>query len=223
MQRLRRAKTASASSDLGLTVSSERRFPASSVLNLSVFALAAVGRAPHSHINFLSTASRIMVYRRSASNALALRVAAAAWIDRRSRCTPGIYSGTGIAFSIEANDPRTDVTLNDGVTTISLPLPELQDLQRLEWDRVLRTSRGGELQVFIDPAWPKNRIFAISWNNLSNAKKAELQTFLRDTLGLPLTYTHYDNQEYTVIVRNPMTDFTQLNRCRWAARLELEA
>ncbi|NJL72804.1 MAG: hypothetical protein HC888_15210, partial [Candidatus Competibacteraceae bacterium] len=157
-----------------------------------------------------------------ASNSLGLIVSAAAWIDRRSRCTPGFYSGSGPVITVESKIATTDVSLTLGMTTLVLPKPEMQDLQRYEWDRVVRTSRGGELQVYIDPDWPKNKVFAISWNNLSAAKKTALQQFLIDSLGQLVTYVDYEGNSHMVLIRNPMSDFTQLNRCRWSVRLELE-
>jgi hypothetical protein len=67
--------------------------------------------------------------------------------------------------------------------SVSIRAPEFGDQRRLNFDRVNRESRGGSLQIFTDPTWPKQEILEVQFTALKEAEAQAVLDFFTTTLG----------------------------------------
>jgi hypothetical protein len=101
------------------------------------------------------------------------------------------------------------VTFSYGGLSIGLRNPELDNADKMNWDRVQRENRGGDLNIFRDPEWPKFHQHSLEFRLLKAVDKEVLLSFVKQTLGQIITYVDYEGRTWTGIITNPVLNFSQ--------------
>jgi hypothetical protein len=101
------------------------------------------------------------------------------------------------------------VTFSHGSLSIGLRNPELNNTDKLIYDRIQRDNRGGDLIIFRDPMWPKTHLQELEFRLLKSVDKDALLDFVRQTLGQIVTYVDYEGRTWTGIITNPILNFSQ--------------
>lgn len=95
---------------------------------------------------------------------------------------------------------------------IQIRTPMLGDRDRLQNMRIQRESRGGTLQIFADPTWPKQQVLALTFTGLTEIEASILQQFFFDTLGLEIGFIDWDNRIWHGIIVTPDEPFIRARR-----------
>lgn len=92
-----------------------------------------------------------------------------------------------------------------GVVTdsVSLKTPNLGNLDRLAFNRVLRETRGGTLVVFADPIWPKIQTLVVSFSRLLRVESQNLMTFIEAHLGLEIGLIDWEHRFWRGVITTP--------------------
>lgn len=96
------------------------------------------------------------------------------------------------------------------------------DIDRLVFDRINRTSRGGTLLVFADPIWPKLESLVFT---VSAVKKDEAQGFLdfiEPRIGQQMTLTTHEGRQWQGIITNPQDAVIQDARESYTLSIEFQ-
>ena len=111
-----------------------------------------------------------------------------------------------------------------GKTTLTLPAPEYGDTRTLETNTIRRTLISGVIQQFNDPDWNEFEGFRLTFADLSREKIDEIDLFLVENLGLPVTLNHYDGGSFNCIITDPGGNFviTARGACRYQCTISLE-
>jgi len=123
-------------------------------------------------------------------------------------------------FGHQVNDHTT--VLACGSSIIILPAPDFENSEKLNYTRVNRRTRGGDLKIFRADYWPKSRTFSMKWSHLPKEIRSRLLIFLRKYLGKPVTLKDYESRTSQVLINNPDTDFTEDRRDAHTVTLEFE-
>lgn len=87
--------------------------------------------------------------------------------------------------------------------SVQLRAPNMGDRDRLQNLRVQRESRGGTLQVFADPTWPKVQTLVLSFTQIKESEATDLQDFFLNTLGLTVGLRDWEGNVWHGVVVNP--------------------
>jgi len=132
------------------------------------------------------------------------------------------FSPWGVFTSVTLGS-RSDVTLVCGADSITLKLPEFGNSESVDVDRVVNISRGGTLNVMRDSTWPDSTEHSIDFSVLTRTKALELLDFLKNCLGLLITYTDPSDRVWEGVIINPESAVIDEGDCRYRASLILEA
>jgi hypothetical protein len=97
-------------------------------------------------------------------------------------------------------------------TAVQIRAPMLGDRDRLLNARIQRESRGGTLQVFSDPTWPKSQILALTFTGLSETEANAVQAFFLATLGLEVGFIDWDGRTWHGLIVTPDEPFVRSRR-----------
>lgn len=159
---------------------------------------------------------------RTATNGL-LFTHAIVWEDVIDTCnySPNIGEGTGPtppASTMPTLVPQNYVRLFYPTTSptleVNIRTPEFGNRERLQFTRINRESRGGTLQIFADPTWPKSKVLALTFTGLTETQAQAVQTFFTDTLGLEIGLTDWEGRTWHGIVTTPDADLVRSRRGR---------
>jgi hypothetical protein len=103
--------------------------------------------------------------------------------------------------------PTTSPTLE-----VNIRVPEFGNRERLNFTRINRESRGGTLQIFADPTWPKSKQLALTFTGLTEAQAQAVQDFFNDTLGLEVGLTDWEGRTWHGVVTTPDADLIRSRR-----------
>jgi hypothetical protein len=107
--------------------------------------------------------------------------------------------------------------------TVEIRAPNLGDRDRLSQMRIQRESRGGTLQIFADPTWPKLQILALQFMGLTEGEALEVQSFFISTLGQTVGFTDWEGRTWHGIIVTPDEPFIRNGRtCRVDISFEFE-
>ncbi|MHA2218508.1 MAG: hypothetical protein ACXACY_21490 [Candidatus Hodarchaeales archaeon] len=109
--------------------------------------------------------------------------------------------------SITLSYPTTSPT-----TTVTIRAPEYGERHRLSFDRINRESRGGELQIFSDPDWPKLEILVASFTGLTEAEAQSVLDFFQTTLGLEVKLVDWYGKTWHGVVVTPEAQLIRARR-----------
>ncbi len=107
--------------------------------------------------------------------------------------------------------------------TVTLRAPEFGNTDAQELKKIKRESRGGTLQVFADPQWPKIYRLKMDFAVLSEAKAQEYLAFRAATLGKEVRLVDYESRIWTGVLTDTETPITRAKRgCGLTASLNFE-
>ncbi len=115
------------------------------------------------------------------------------------------------------------VTLTHGMTTVSLPSPQFNNVESVALTRISRETRDRTLKVFSDSIWPTLHSFEWEFIGLTQAQRDDLIAFIQSTLGLPITVVDYESRSWNALITVIDIPFTQTGRgCEYTAQLHVE-
>lgn len=120
---------------------------------------------------------------------------------------------------------RTDFvleTLSGPKTTVRMRSPEMDDRDRTGFNRVNRETRGGELNIFADPIWPKINTLLVTIIALKQSKIIELQSFMLATLGQQIILRDWKGRAWIGVITTPGDIATEDEREAWTVSFEFE-
>jgi hypothetical protein len=97
-------------------------------------------------------------------------------------------------------------------TTVIIRAPEYGDRHRLQFDRINRETRGGTLEVFADPDWPKMEIIEASFTGLKETEAQAVLDFFTLTLGLEVGFIDWHGRTWHGIVTSPDAQLIRARR-----------
>ncbi len=87
--------------------------------------------------------------------------------------------------------------------TVTLRGPELDNKDRLRFQRINRQTRGGTLVVFADPIWPKVQQLTLEFVGLKENEVQSLLSFITATLGKEIGLRDWENRHWVGVIVSP--------------------
>ena len=132
--------------------------------------------------------------------------------DTLGVCIPGVQINTHlVTFTSYVNGNQ-----------LILPAPNFDNVERFEWNRVNKKTRGGDLIIYRDPIWPKAQTLIYKWNYLQAKQRETALLFLRRTLGQLLLLVDYEGREFVGVIKNPDAEFSQQQRFANTVSIQFE-
>jgi hypothetical protein len=154
------------------------------------------------------------------------------FIDREgSECqyTPFIGDGDGSITPPSSTPPTfgtATLTLTypytSPTTTLVLRNPDFGNQRTLNFIRIARESRGGTLEVYADPVWPKTKVLKLSVSDLTQDQTDDFLTFLADSLGKEVGLLDWENTQWRGLITTPDAEITDNGNCKKAISFEFE-
>jgi len=113
------------------------------------------------------------------------------------------------------------VILTYGTNTLRLPSPDFDNVHVLDYDKLNQRTRGGDLIVFRDPAWPKNEIYRLKFSGMDQGKVNKLLLFIKSTLGKIIQYQDHEGNIVNGLIITPAGDVSQPGRDHFSAAFDL--
>jgi len=107
-------------------------------------------------------------------------------------------------------------------TSFTLRTPNFGDRDRNQYNRINRETRGGTLQVFRDPQWPKQRTLMMDFTGVKDDEVDGILAFLEGTLGVKVGFRDWEGRVWNGIIMTPDAPIIRNNRNRSDIALELE-
>jgi hypothetical protein len=129
-----------------------------------------------------------------------------------------------IAIPLPALTPTT-VTLSYTPLSLSLILraPEFDNIEKLEFTRINRRTRGHDLIIYRDPIWPKSETLILSFRALTQTTVTSLLSFMKQTIGKDITLIDHEDREWLGIITTPTNEVIQEGvGCRFNASFEFQ-
>jgi hypothetical protein len=87
--------------------------------------------------------------------------------------------------------------------TVTLRGPELDNKDRLRFQRINRETRGGTLVVFADPIWPKVQQLTLEFVGLEESEAQSVLSFIAATLGKEVGLRDWENRHWAGVIVSP--------------------
>lgn len=97
-------------------------------------------------------------------------------------------------------------------TSVTIRAPEYGERHRLNFDRINRESRGGSLQIFSDPKWPKLEILEASFTGLKESEGQAVLDFFQATLGLEIKLIDWYGKTWFGVIVTPDAQLIRARR-----------
>lgn len=110
----------------------------------------------------------------------------------------------------------------DGLYSVVLRNPEIDNSRRTAFDRVLRETRGGNLIVYRDTDWNVVQTLLFTIVALKRSTLDDLQTFFLNTLGEEITLVDWLGEEWSGVVTRPNETVTEDREGYWTLPFEFE-
>lgn len=101
------------------------------------------------------------------------------------------------------------ITLTFGSLSVQLRNPDFGDKESVEVRRVSRKTRGGDIILYRDPAWPKYVTYEWKWSFLFERDLQNLLHFMRQSLGQVISVTDYEGRVMSAIITTPAGEVSQ--------------
>lgn len=121
--------------------------------------------------------------------------------------------GTGIVLTYPFESPQFTITLRK---------PNFGNLERLEFTRINRESRGGSLIVFRDSFWPRSERQSYQFSALGQNDIDHLFDFLAVSLGKEIGLLDHENRQWKGIILTPDADTAEQGRGSFVAQFDFE-
>lgn len=135
----------------------------------------------------------------------------------------GAGSGAGIPEQrLQTRSTFTLETLTGPKTILVLRNPETDNRDRLAFNRINRETRGGEINIYSDPNWPKVNTLLFTVVALKRTKIDALQQFLQDTLGQEIKLSDWTGTVWHGVITTPGEVATEDGSDAWTLAFEFE-
>lgn len=136
------------------------------------------------------------------------------------------YAGFGLPPYSDGT-PQDYVVLqyppNTPTDSVTLFTPNLGDRYRLGVTRINRETRGGTLEVFASPQWPKLKTLALSFSSLTRDEKQSLLDFMEAYAGQVIKFTDWEGKQWVGIITTPEAPAVQDGPgCDYTIDIEME-
>jgi len=153
---------------------------------------------------------------RTLSDQLVFSESVATWIDKYAYIDPstlnyiaGLTRPSEVQFSWSGN-------------TVNIRKPEFGDTDEYSVFRVDRTNRGGDLQIFQDPMWPKTEILDMEFQHVDATTAVDMLTFCVTSLGQSVTFKDHVGRTWAGYILTPASEIVQKGRFNYAIKLQLQ-
>lgn len=109
-----------------------------------------------------------------------------------------------------------------GSLELTLPRPEPENTLRLDFTRVNRRTRGGDLVVFADAAWPKTKTHTLTFTFYKEVKAEEIKAFLKASLGRKVEYHAHDGIIWEGYIMTPASEISHDTRMMRSVNIEFQ-
>ncbi len=99
--------------------------------------------------------------------------------------------------------------IGEAVDTVELRAPNLDNRERLAFNRINRETRGGRLIVFADPTWPQVNTLVLSFSGLKKTEVDSLQDFLQNHLGKEVGLIDWEGRQWVGLITSPTASAVQ--------------
>jgi hypothetical protein len=120
------------------------------------------------------------------------------------------------------NTLSVTLSTSDGRYSVTVMSPDFDNTEALQFTRVNKKTRGGDLIIFRDPQWPKSMTFTYTWKYLSMKDRDNLMNFVANTVGQVFNLLDYEGNNHSVYIKNPDTDFSRQQKQFSQVRLDFE-
>ena len=111
--------------------------------------------------------------------------------------------------SIVQNDPATTrfklkyPALATPTDVVELRAPELDNIDRIAFNRISRETRGGKLTVFADPNWPQVQTVIVTFIGLTRTEIDDLLAFFTSYVGEEISMQDWEGREWVGVITTP--------------------
>jgi hypothetical protein len=118
--------------------------------------------------------------------------------------------------------PRYVVSFEQGATVIQMPRPEIGNVERFDFTRVNRRSRGGDLILFRNESWPKTKTLSLTFNWITDLQKQQILNFMQATIGQRVTYRDHYGSTWLGFIMTPAAQVVQESLNNQAITLDFQ-
>ncbi len=101
------------------------------------------------------------------------------------------------------------ITLTFGTFHVQLRNPDFGDRESVEVRRINRKTRGGDLIIYRDLAWPLYSTYTWKFSFLAQADLDRLLYFLKLSLGQVIVIIDYEGRTFNAIITTPTDEVSQ--------------
>ena len=105
---------------------------------------------------------------------------------------------------------------------LELRNPVFDDTEQLEFRRINRYTRGGELKLFRDPNWPDAKRLIYSFDNLKPSESFGYLEFIKYSLGKEIGLLDYESRQWRGIIITPDGPVEEEDRPGFSLTFEFE-
>jgi hypothetical protein len=87
--------------------------------------------------------------------------------------------------------------------SVELRAPELDNIDRVAYNRISRETRGGKLTVFADPNWPQVQTVIVTFIGLTSTEKDDLLSFFVSHIGEQIGMEDWEGREWIGVITTP--------------------
>lgn len=87
--------------------------------------------------------------------------------------------------------------------SVLLPSPDFGNTEELNFDRINRRTRGGDLIVYRDPEWTHTITLKLKFSYMTQLKVNAILSFYTATLGKAITLRDWENFSWTGVITSP--------------------
>lgn len=106
------------------------------------------------------------------------------------------------------------ITELDTNTFVTMKFPIIGDTILVKSLTVDTSSRGGNSLAFVPPLMTQHLVRKLQFKNISNAKKEEFQTFVKQFLGVKMSILTPENTTVTGFIVNPEAEYTDNSKLK---------
>lgn len=130
--------------------------------------------------------------------------------------SPAVGSGTDNYPVMDTTEPvlaHADLTLTypaiTPTTTLALKNPVFGNTDNLVFQRVDRTTRGGDRIVYVDPTWPRDQVLDFQVENMSEEQAEAVAAFINESLGKLVGLLDWEGTQWQGIIVAPDTELVE--------------
>lgn len=138
-------------------------------------------------------------------------------------CSYSMFTGNSSVPSLAPVIIRgSGITLEYDTTVLTLKSPDFGNRDSLSFNRINRVSRGGTLQVYADPQWPRTQLMSIDFLGLTEEEGQSVLSFVEESLGKDIKITDWEGRSWTGVITNPETALVRVGITGNMLSLEIE-